>query len=91
MGPGQNFLTQVRSIFCCSGRVESAKMVWLWVWKISPKNPKFCNFIPFGSKKISSGSGQRQAGLLFTLGQKYAQIWSDQGPSLEHTLDAGAQ
>jgi len=23
MGPGRNYLTRVRSIFCCSGRVKS--------------------------------------------------------------------
>jgi len=38
---------------------------------------KFFNLLPFGSIKISSGqvkkcSGQRQVGLLFTAGQKYA-------------------
>jgi len=31
-------------------------MVWVWIWKISPKNVKFFNFLPFGSKKILSGS-----------------------------------
>jgi len=50
-------------------------MVWAWIWKISPKNVKFFNFFPFGSKKISSGRvrkypGQRQVGLLFIAGQK---------------------
>jgi len=30
-------------------------MLWVWVWKISPKNVKFFNLFPFGSKKISSG------------------------------------
>jgi len=30
-------------------------MVWVWIWKISPKNVKFFNFFPFRSKKISSG------------------------------------
>jgi len=47
MGPGQNFLTWVRS-----GKLF---MVWVWIWKISPKNVKFFDFFPFGSKKISSG------------------------------------
>jgi len=28
-------------------------MVWVWIWKISPKNVKIFNFFPFGSKKIS--------------------------------------
>jgi len=27
-------------------------LVWVWVWKISPKNPKFFNFFPFGLKKV---------------------------------------
>jgi len=27
----------------------------LWVWKISPKNPKFYYFFPIGSKNISLG------------------------------------
>jgi len=26
-------------------------MVWVWIWKISPKNVKFFDFFPFGSKK----------------------------------------
>jgi len=29
MGPGQNFLTRVGSVFCGSGRVESAIFLWL--------------------------------------------------------------
>jgi len=47
-------------------------MVWVWDWKISPKNVKF--FL-FGSKKISSGQvkkypDQRQVGLLIYCGSK---------------------
>jgi len=67
----------VRSIFCSLGQVGLGQpfMVWVWIWKISPKNVKFFNFFPFGSKKISSGRvgkypGQRGVGLLFTAGQK---------------------
>jgi len=47
MGLGQKFLTLVRSIFCCSGRVSH-----LW----------------FGFGKFSL--------ILFTAGQKYAQVGS---------------
>jgi len=43
MGPDQNFLTWVRS--------GQPFLVWVWVWKISPKNPKLFNFFSFGSKK----------------------------------------
>jgi len=54
-------------------------LVWGWVWKISPINPKFFNFFPLRIKKISLGRvkkylGQRQVGLLFTAGQKYARV-----------------
>jgi len=36
------------SIFCWSGWVRSGQpsLVWVWVWKVSPKNPKFFNFFP---------------------------------------------
>jgi len=75
MGPGQNFLTRVGSIFCGSGRVRSGQpfMVWVKIQKISPKNVKFFNFFSFGSKKIASGRvgkypGQSRVGLLFTAG-----------------------
>jgi len=59
------------------GRVGSDQppLVWVWVWKISPKNVKFFNFFSIVSKKISSGQvkkylGQRLVGLLFTAGLK---------------------
>jgi len=45
MGPGRAIFLLLRS-----GRVSHS-----WVWKISPKNPKFFNFFPTGQKKISSG------------------------------------
>jgi len=41
MGSGQFFAA-------CLGQPF---LVWVWVWKISPKNLKFFNFFPFGSKK----------------------------------------
>jgi len=59
MGPGQNFFT-----FVGSGQPT---LVWVWIWKISPKNPKFFNFCPSGQKNIF-GSGERRVGLLFIMG-----------------------
>jgi len=41
MGPGQTFLTRVGS--------GQPFMVWVWIWKISPNNVKFFNFLSFGS------------------------------------------
>jgi len=63
-----------QSIYCSDGS-GSKFMVWVWIWKISPKNVKFFNFFPLRSKKISAGwvkkyLVQRQVGLLFTAGQK---------------------
>jgi len=52
-GPGQKLLTLVGSIFCCSGWVGTGQqsLLWVWVWKISPKNHKIFNFfLRFGSK-----------------------------------------
>jgi len=43
-------------------------MVWVWVWKISPKNVNFFNFLLFASKN------------LFGLGQKVP--WSKAGRPL---------
>jgi len=63
----------VESIFCGSGRVGFGQpfMVWVLIWKISPKNGKFFNFLPFGSNKISSGRVKNyRVCLLFTAGQK---------------------
>jgi len=61
-------------------------LVWVWVWKISPKNPNFSIFL-FGFKKISSSRvkkypSQRWVGFLYTVGQKYARVGPGQGPSL---------
>jgi len=68
----------------------SSKPFLVWVWKISPKNPKFCNFFPSGQKKISSGRSkkypdQSRVGFLFTAGQKYA--WVGSGP-ISRTLSS---
>jgi len=59
-------------------------MVWVWILKISPKNIKFFNLFPFGSKKIASGRigkypGQSRIGLLFIVKSK---LGSGHGPSL---------
>jgi len=77
MGPGKKFLTRVGSGQFFVARVGSGQpfMVWVRIRKISPKNVKFFNFFPFGSKKIASGRvgkylGQSRIGLLFTVGQK---------------------
>jgi len=56
-------------------------MVWVTIRKISPKNVKFFNFLPFRSKKIASGRvgkypGQSRVGLFFTAGQKLARVGS---------------
>jgi len=39
-------------------RSGQPSLVWVWVWKMSPKNPKFFNFFPFvlGQKNIYWGS-----------------------------------
>jgi len=71
MSPGQKFLTLVGS--------GQPFMVWVWILKISPKNVKFFNFFPFGSKKIALGwvgeyPGWSWVGLLFTVGQKLALV-----------------
>jgi len=77
MGLGQNFLTRVGSgqFFVALVGSGQPSMVLAWVLKIFPKNIKFFNFFPLGSKTISSGRvkkypGQRLVGLLFTAGQK---------------------
>jgi len=51
MGLGQNFWFRFGSFFAAGFR--SGWVSHLWVWKISPKNPKYFNFFPFGSKKYN--------------------------------------
>jgi len=85
-GPGSKIFDQGRVNFLWLG-LGQPFMVWVWIWKIPPKNVKFFNFFPIGSKKISSGQvwkypGWRQVSLLFTAGQNYSRVRSGQGPSL---------
>jgi len=68
VGLGQFFIAHVG--------LGQLSLVRVWVWKISPKNLKFFNFLPFGTKNLI-GLGQKVPGsktvdLLFTAGQKYA-------------------
>jgi len=88
MGPAQNLLTWVGSIFCCLGQVGLGQPSLVWVWKISPKTNKFFNFLPFESKK-QFGSGQKVSGSkarrpLIYCGSKVCsgRFRSGQGPSL---------
>jgi len=76
-GPGQNLLIRVGSdqFFVARVGLGQTFIVWVWILKISSKNVKFFNFLPFGSKKIALGRvrkypGQSRVGLLFTAGQK---------------------
>jgi len=74
MGPGRNFwpwLGRVNFLMLGSGQ----PLVWVGIWKISPKNCKFFNFFPLDQKNLF-GSDQRLVGLLFTAGQKYARVRS---------------
>jgi len=70
MGLSQKFLTRVGS--------GQPFMVWVWIWKISPKNVKFFNFFPFGSKKSLRVKG----GLASYLMRVKSKLGSGQGPSL---------
>jgi len=54
MGPGQIFLTRIRLDLFFGAQVGSGQpfLVWLWVWKIFPKNPEFSNFFDLRSKNL---------------------------------------
>jgi len=75
MGPGQNFLTLVGSIFCGLGRVGSAIYGLGLNYENFPKKRQIFQFLSLRIKNIASGRvgkypGQSRAGLLFTVGQK---------------------
>jgi len=55
MGAGQKFLTWDRSIFFALVGMGQPSLVWIWVWKISDKNPKFFSFSPSDPKKYLWG------------------------------------
>jgi len=90
MGPGQKFLTRVGSGQFFVALVGSGQpfMVWVRIWKISPKNVKFFNFFPSGQKNCF-GSGRKVPGSkpgrpLIYCGSKVSsgRVGSGQGPSL---------
>jgi len=60
-------------------------LVWVCIWKISPKNVKFFNFLPFGSKKChwvgSKRTPFRAMSASYLLRVK-SMFGSGQGPSL---------
>jgi len=93
MGPGPKFLNRVGSGQFFVARVGSGQpfMVWVWIWKISPKNVKFFNFFPLGQKissvRVRKYPGRRRVGLLFTAVQKYARVGSGQGPFLVRIIN----
>jgi len=59
MGPGQNFLTRVGSIFCGSGRVSH---LWFGFGKFFLKMSKILIFFHLGIKKNLFGFGQKVSG-----------------------------
>jgi len=61
----------------------------IWVWKISPKNPKIFNFFPFRSKKshlVGSKSTQVKDRLASYSLRVKSMLGLGQGPSLDWTL-----
>jgi len=76
-GTGSKFFTRVRSGQFFIARVElgwvSHFLVLVWVWNISPKNPIFFSFFPFGSNKSlrvrSKSTRVKDASGSFYLGQ----------------------
>jgi len=80
MGPGQFFVARVGS--------GQPFMVWVKIWKISPKNVKFFNFFPSGQKKllqVGSESTRVKAGSASYLQRVKSKLGSGQGPSLVTT------
>jgi len=76
-GSRSKFLTRVGS--------DQPSTVWVWFWKISPKNIKFFNFFLFGSKKylwVGSKSSLFIGGYASYLLQVKSELGSGQGSSL---------
>jgi len=88
MGLGQKILTRVGSGQIFVARAGSASLVWVWIWKISLKNAKFFNFLPFGLKKSHRGGSKstrfRAWSASYLLWVK-SMFGSGQGPSLRVT------
>jgi len=78
MGSGQFFLAQDWS--------GQPSLLWVWVRKFYPKNNKFLIFSPLCQKNLfglgQKVPGSKGVGLLFTTGQKYAQVRLGHGSSL---------
>jgi len=81
VGRGQIFVAQV----------GSASHLWFGLGKFHLKIPNFIIFCHLGQRKsyrsrIKKYHGQSRVGLLFTADQKYARVWSGQGPSRIYLL-----
>jgi len=61
-------------------------LVWVWIWKISPKKSNFSIFALRVKKCHRVGSKSTRVSLLFTAGQKFT--WVGLGPisTLQYTL-----
>jgi len=80
-GSGQFFVARVG--------LGQPPIVWVRIWKISPKNVKFFNFFPSGQKKliwVESESTRIKAGLASYLLRVKSKLRLGQGPSLLATL-----
>jgi len=72
-----------------SCRSDQPSLIWVQIWKISPKNYNFFNFFLFGSKKsfpVGSKSTQVKNRSASYLLQVKSMLGSGQGPSLGSCL-----
>jgi len=76
MGPGQYFVARVG--------LGQPFMVWVRIWKFSPKYVKFFNFFPLGQKNIfrlgQNVHRSRAGGPLIYCGSKVSSRWVRSGP-----------